>query len=56
MPVLTVLLVSQPLGLALVLVVALAAGGSRSHLYHPGHFHGFRAADPAARKALRGRP
>jgi precorrin-4/cobalt-precorrin-4 C11-methyltransferase len=31
----------------------LAAGGSRSHLYHPGHFHGFRKADPQARKQLR---
>lgn len=29
------------------------AGGTRSHLYHPGHFHGFRRADPAARAALR---
>jgi precorrin-4/cobalt-precorrin-4 C11-methyltransferase len=32
---------------------ALAAGGTRSHLYHPGHFHGFRRADPAARAAWR---
>jgi precorrin-4/cobalt-precorrin-4 C11-methyltransferase len=32
----------------------LAAGGSRSHLYHPGHFHGYRKADPQARKQLRG--
>jgi precorrin-4/cobalt-precorrin-4 C11-methyltransferase len=32
---------------------ALAAAGTRSHLYHPGHFHGYRRADPAARKALR---
>jgi precorrin-4/cobalt-precorrin-4 C11-methyltransferase len=32
---------------------ALAAGGTRSHLYHPGHFHGFRKADPAARRELR---
>ena len=32
---------------------ALGAHGTRSHLYHPGHFHGFRKADPAARKALR---
>jgi precorrin-4/cobalt-precorrin-4 C11-methyltransferase len=32
---------------------ALAASGTRSHLYHPGHFHGFRRADPAARAALR---
>jgi precorrin-4/cobalt-precorrin-4 C11-methyltransferase len=33
---------------------ALAASGTRSHLYHPGHFHGFRGADPAARRGLRG--
>jgi precorrin-4/cobalt-precorrin-4 C11-methyltransferase len=32
---------------------ALAASGTRSHLYHPGHFHGFRKADRAARAALR---
>ena len=32
---------------------ALAASGSRSHLYHPGHFHGHRRADPVARRALR---
>lgn len=32
---------------------ALAAGGTRSHLYHPGHFHGHRRAEPAARAALR---
>ncbi len=32
---------------------ALAAGGSRSHLYHPGHFHGYRKADRQARKELR---
>ena len=32
---------------------ALGARGSRSHLYHPGHFHGYRRADPAARRALR---
>ena len=31
----------------------LAAGGSRSHLYHPGHFHGYRKADRQARKKLR---
>ena len=31
----------------------LAAGGSRSHLYHPGHFHGYRKADRQARKELR---
>lgn len=38
---------------------ALAAGGTRSHLYHPGHFHEFRRADPDARAGLRaerGRP
>jgi len=32
---------------------ALAAACTRSHLYHPGHFHGFRRADPAARRTLR---
>ena len=32
---------------------ALAATGSRSHLYHPGHFHGYRKAEPQARKQLR---
>jgi precorrin-4/cobalt-precorrin-4 C11-methyltransferase len=32
---------------------ALGAHGTRSHLYHPGHFHGFRRADKAARVALR---
>jgi precorrin-4/cobalt-precorrin-4 C11-methyltransferase len=32
---------------------ALAACGARSHLYHPGHFHGHRRADRAARAALR---
>ena len=32
---------------------ALATTGSRSHLYHPGHFHGYRKADPQARKQLR---
>ena len=32
---------------------ALAAAGSRSHLYHPGHFHGYRKAEPQARKQLR---
>ena len=32
---------------------ALAAGGTRSHLYHPGHFHTSRKPDPAARRALR---
>jgi precorrin-4/cobalt-precorrin-4 C11-methyltransferase len=34
---------------------ALAASGKRSHLYHPGHFHGYRKADPEARRALRER-
>ena len=34
---------------------ALAARGTRSHLYHPGHFHGFRRADPDARRTLRAR-
>ena len=34
---------------------ALATTGSRSHLYHPGHFHGYRKADPQARKQLRER-
>jgi precorrin-4 C11-methyltransferase len=32
---------------------ALEAGGTRSHLYHPGHFHGFRRASPEARRRLR---
>ncbi len=32
---------------------ALEAGGTRSHLYHPGHFHGFRRAEPLARRRLR---
>ncbi|MFD9909798.1 precorrin-4 C(11)-methyltransferase [Streptomyces sp. NPDC059063] len=32
---------------------ALSAHGTRSHLYHPGHFHGFRKADPQARAELR---
>ncbi len=32
---------------------ALTARGGRSHLYHPGHFHSHRRADPAARRALR---
>ena len=32
---------------------ALAAGGTRSHLYHPGHFHEHRKVeDPAARAEL----
>lgn len=34
---------------------ALAARGRRSHLYHPGHFHGHRRARPEARRALRKR-
>lgn len=39
----------------LVLVGQALAGaqGTRSHLYHPGHFHEHRRADPAARKELR---
>jgi precorrin-4 C11-methyltransferase len=32
---------------------ALRSGGTRSRLYHAGHFHTFRKADPAARRALR---
>ncbi len=32
---------------------ALGAAGTRSHLYHPGHFHGFRRAEPEARRRLR---
>jgi precorrin-4/cobalt-precorrin-4 C11-methyltransferase len=32
---------------------ALAAGGTRSLLYHPGHFHEHRRADAAARKTIR---
>ncbi len=32
---------------------ALAAEGTRSHLYHPGHFHGYRRAERRARQALR---
>ncbi|HEY3752659.1 MAG TPA: precorrin-4 C(11)-methyltransferase [Pseudonocardiaceae bacterium] len=32
---------------------ALRAEGTRSHLYHAGHFHTYRKADPAARRALR---
>ena len=31
---------------------ALGAQGTRSHLYHPGHFHGFRRAEKGARKEL----
>ncbi|HEY0559807.1 MAG: precorrin-4 C11-methyltransferase [Mycobacterium sp.] len=33
---------------------ALTAGGVRSHLYHPGHFHGYRRAERGARAQLRG--
>lgn len=32
---------------------ALGATGTRSHLYHAGHFHTFRRPDPAARRELR---
>jgi precorrin-4/cobalt-precorrin-4 C11-methyltransferase len=32
-----------------------AGGGTRSHLYHPGHFHGYRRAEPAARAELKAR-
>jgi precorrin-4/cobalt-precorrin-4 C11-methyltransferase len=32
---------------------ALGATGTRSHLYHPGHFHTFRKPERAARVALR---
>jgi precorrin-4/cobalt-precorrin-4 C11-methyltransferase len=32
---------------------ALGARGTRSHLYHPGHFHGFRRAEREARRSLR---
>jgi len=32
---------------------ALAASGTRSHLYHPGHFHGHRRAESQARRDLR---
>jgi precorrin-4/cobalt-precorrin-4 C11-methyltransferase len=31
----------------------LSAHETRSHLYHPGHFHGFRKADREARNQLR---
>lgn len=31
----------------------LTAGGTRSHLYHAGHFHTYRRADPGARRSLR---
>lgn len=32
---------------------ALGETDTRSHLYHPGHFHGYRRADPVARAALK---
>jgi len=32
---------------------ALAGEGKRSHLYHPGHFHGHRRAERGARRVLR---
>jgi precorrin-4 C11-methyltransferase len=32
---------------------ALEAGGTRSQLYHPGHFNEFRKADPAERSKVR---
>jgi precorrin-4 C11-methyltransferase len=32
---------------------ALRAEGTRSHLYHAGHFHTYRKADPVARRDLR---
>jgi precorrin-4 C11-methyltransferase len=32
---------------------ALRSEGTRSHLYHAGHFHTYRKADPAARRELR---
>jgi precorrin-4/cobalt-precorrin-4 C11-methyltransferase len=35
---------------------ALAAGGTRSHLYHPGHFTTYRRAEATARRELQGRP
>jgi precorrin-4/cobalt-precorrin-4 C11-methyltransferase len=35
---------------------ALGAGGTRSHLYHPGRFHTYRRPDPAARQRLRQGP
>lgn len=35
---------------------ALEGAGTRSHLYHPGHFHGFRRAEPTARLTLRATP
>ena len=35
---------------------ALAGGGTRSHLYHPGHCHGHRRAERTARASLRATP
>jgi precorrin-4/cobalt-precorrin-4 C11-methyltransferase len=43
-------------GPALAAPASRSSGGTRSRLYHPGHFHGHRRADPAARRALRGGP
>ncbi|GAA0519289.1 hypothetical protein GCM10011581_09170 [Saccharopolyspora subtropica] len=34
---------------------SLTSSGTRSRLYHAGHFHTYRRADPAARRALRER-
>ncbi|MGH3437210.1 MAG: precorrin-4 C(11)-methyltransferase [Sciscionella sp.] len=34
---------------------ALHAGGTRSHLYHGGHFHTYRKPDPERRRELRAR-
>lgn len=34
----------------------LADHDTRSHLYHPGHFHGYRKADRSARRDLKGTP
>ena len=39
--------------LVLVGPALYGAQGTRSHLYHPGHFHEHRRADPVARKELR---
>jgi precorrin-4/cobalt-precorrin-4 C11-methyltransferase len=36
--------------------LAGTAARTRSHLYHPGHFHGHRRAERAARRDLRGAP
>ena len=32
---------------------ALHGAGTRSHLYHPGHFHGYRRSEPTARRTLK---